>query len=140
MDIDRLRDSGEWRQVRSRNDWNVLDDLIRGGDDGIIKDLHWSNQVFVDSELRMVFDGEPYIGLLIQLQNKPFASVEIVVTDVKELMLDTTHDLSLEIIIEQESITLWLSGEGRSRIVGRELFYRLPDRPILGANQFDIQI
>jgi len=140
MITDNLLNSGEWRQVLSEEDWTALDDLIKGGDDGVIKDLHWSNQVFVDSDRRMVFDGEPYVGILVQLQNGPVSSVELILTGVREIRLDTTHDLVMRVDVRLELITLWLSGEGRSRIVGREFFYRLPAKAILGADRFDISI
>jgi hypothetical protein len=140
MITDKLSVSGEWRQISSEEEWRSLDEIIKGGDDGIIKDLHWSNQAFVDSELQMVFGGEPYVGILVQLQNEPVSSVELVLTGVRKIRLDTTHDLILSVEVLSDLIILWLSGEGRSQIMGRELFYRIALKPTLGGNRFDIDI
>jgi hypothetical protein len=126
-----------WIKIASIDDWGSVDGLIKGGHDGVIKDLHWSHGEYVDPELNMVFDGKPTIWILLQLQNEPVSSAEFLLTGVEEFHLSLQHELVFGAEIRPESVNLQLSGNGRSYIQAQEIFYRIPEPPLLGNLQFD---
>ena len=125
-----------WHEIETEDTWNHLDESIKGGEDGLLKDFHLSHQTYVNKDLNMVFEGLASVWLLLQLQNEPVSSVEFLITEVQSFQIDLNHDLSVTLRFLDDAVTLSLSYTGTSRITGRQIYYRIPTPSLLGNGQF----
>ena len=130
-------DVESWIFIKTYEDWSKLDDHFLGFRDGVIKDLHWSHGEYVDESLNMVYLDSPIVWLLIQFQNEGFSSIEFLLKEVKEFSINVKHELTISIKLNDKSIMLNLSETGDSRIFAEELFYRIPNPPLLGKGIFN---
>jgi hypothetical protein len=126
-----------WLRIRSNAEWKDVDDIIRGGHDGVIKDLHWTSCDYVDENLNMIFGARPKIWLLLQLQNKPVSSIEFLLTGVEEIYLNPQNELFISEEINEDTAVISLSHFADSRIKASCILYRIPDRPMLGNDNFN---
>jgi hypothetical protein len=132
-----LNQENGWLKITSIEEWGNVDDLIKGGHDGVIKDLHWSHGEYVDTGLNMVFGGDPTVWILIQLQCETVSSIEFLLKGVQELHLNVRDELIMGVDINENSICLNLSGHGQNKIVAREILYRISQPPLLGNDNYN---
>lgn len=128
-----------WFRISNLADWRGLDELLLGGEDGVIKEAHFSQGEYVDNDLNMVYDQSPSIQMLIQMQNERVPSAEFLFGAVKEISLYTTQELELSAVFSDEGVTVFFSNVGDlaspanpSKIVCGTVYYRIPDPPLLG--------
>lgn len=126
-----------WTKIESEEIWSKVDDLVKGGHDGVIKDLHWSHGEYVDKDLNMIFDGRPTVWLLLQLQNEPVSSIEFLLKEVEEIRLNPENELMLSAEIDDKAATLYLSELKQSYVKATALFYAIPEPSKLGNSGFN---
>ncbi len=78
-----------WQQVTTLDDLERFIDLVGGFHDGILKEIHWVNNDYVDEALHM----HPYklanARMLVQRQWKPLSSVEMFLENIWNCSMST---------------------------------------------------
>jgi hypothetical protein len=128
-----------WRSLNSPQAWTDLDGLIGGFHDGVIKEIHWSHEEYVNQSLEMVFAGRPKLVVLIQLQLAKVPTLELRFSGVRECCINADKELDATALFDAGLISLLLSADGENRIVGELCEYRYTGSELLGPGPFPLQ-
>lgn len=135
--------SDGWQKIANASGWSELDDLLLGGEDGVIKEVQFSSGEFVDVNLNMNYMNAPRIWMLVQSQNENVPTVEFLFDNVYEVTILPNYELALSTTFNEERVTLFFSGSDKMdavpsvpKIVCSSMFYRIPQTPLLGPGGF----
>jgi hypothetical protein len=129
-------ETGSWLRIQSAEEWQRVDELIKGGDDGIIKDLHICSRDYVDGSGSLFYEGGPDLWLLIQLQDPETPAVEFFIRRMKKFSWDPGNIIEIEALFSASTVRLSLSPSGIDYVVGEEIFYRIAEPPRIGPGIF----
>lgn len=141
MEYTQVKNEG-WRTIGNSDDWQCLDETLLGGEDGVIKEVHFSHGEYVDSNLQMIYSGSPRIWILIQMQNTTIPSIEFLCEGIVAFEVFPNQELEMSIHFENEETILYLAStnihENKhliSKVVCKSVFYRVPDPPLFGGER-----